>query len=164
MEQAETLRLRGHVRIESYAAGTHDRSSPNADRPTPIAVRFADNVVCTVGKTALLHLLGTDGAATAGIQYLAVGTGGGTPAASDVALSSELARQATTQVTVSGSTLTCQIFFTASQANGTWTEIGAFGNGATSTAGSGTLFGHAALGYTKTSSLETIVSYSFTLS
>jgi hypothetical protein len=149
----EVVRLSGRVRVESYDVQTGALA----------AVLEHDNVICTVGKTALLHLLGGDGVVAVGIQYIAVGTGGGTPAASDVALSTELARQATTQVTVSGSQVTCQIFFTSSQANGTWTEIGAFGNGATGTAGSGTLFGHAALSYVKSSSLETVVAYSISI-
>jgi hypothetical protein len=171
------LHLAGRITVATYEAGTHRRAglvdaqgrlraaahACGSRTGKPHATLVRPNVVTSAGKTALLHLLGTDAVASAGIQYVAVGTGAGTPAASDVALFSELARQATAQVVVSGSTLTVQVFFSASQANGTWTEVGVFGNGATSTAGSGTLFGHAALSYTKTTALETIVAYSLSL-
>lgn len=148
----EHIRAQGRFTITSYDAVTHEL----------VEQIEGPNVVCTLGKGVILNFLGGI-TSVAGIQYLAVGTGAGTPASSDVTLFSELARQAITQAYIVGSTVIIQIFFTSALANGTWTELGAFGNGATAAANSGTMFAHCALSYTKTSALETIVNYQLTL-
>jgi hypothetical protein len=121
--------------------------------------RSGDNVMCTVGLTALAAALVWSGlqdqAANLGLtaptyltpMYGAVGSGAGTPAASDIQLFSELARQtvgagASTPATPSIDALTTWLFYYSSPAS-TWTvtEAGVFVN-AFSSANSGTLLDH----------------------
>lgn len=109
------------------------------------------NVACNGGRTATLDYLQNTSGLT-GIQYFAVGTGAGTPSANDTQLFAEYYRQAISSYTVSGNQLLLTTTFTSAVANTTYTECGIFGNGATSTANSGTLFAHAPYSLTKTSS------------
>lgn len=148
----ETLHIAGRVRLLTLDLDGH-----------LLDEREWRNVITTAGKQAILHLLGNDGAVTVGAQYLAVGTGAGTPAASDTALFSELARNPITQATVSSGNLLLQTYFTSLQANGSWTEAGLFGAGASGIINSGTLFGHVALTYNKTNTIQTILQYTVSL-
>ncbi len=109
------------------------------------------NVACNAGRTVLLDFLQNISGLT-GIQYFAVGTGSGTPTANDTQLFTEYYRQAISSYTISGNQLLLTTTFTSAVGNTTYTECGAFGNGATSTANSGTLFAHAPYSFTKTSS------------
>ncbi len=76
-----------------------------------------------------------------GLNYCAIGTGTTAPAHGDTQLGTETARnQFTSDVVIIGSQATIQTFFLASQCTVRIRELGLFGNGATSTANSGTLF------------------------
>lgn len=149
----ETLTIKGRVRLLSYdLAGRL------------VGDEAWNNVITTAGKQVILHLLGSDGVNSAGAQYLAVGTGVGTPAAGDTALFAELARLPISQATVSSGQVLLQTYFTSLQANGIWTEAGLWGGGtASATVNSGTLIGHVALAYTKTTLIQTILQYTVTL-
>jgi hypothetical protein len=86
------------------------------------------------------------------INYCGVGTGTDAPAAGDTELQTELFRK---QVSVRSSTLNVarfRTFFSTSEANDTLKEVGLFGDDATATADSGTLFCRIAVNKTKTSS------------
>lgn len=86
------------------------------------------------------------------ITYCALGTGETAPAASDTDLVTEIFRK---QVSVRSSTLKVarfRTFFNTDEANGSLKELGLFGDDATVTADSGTLFCRLLINKTKTSS------------
>ena len=87
------------------------------------------------------------------ITYGAVGTGvfPANPSAS-TQLVTELTRKLVTTISASGSIASIRTFFGASEANGTLTEFGLFGEAATGTANSGTMFNHASITEVKSSS------------
>jgi len=114
------------------------------------------NIACNAGRTVLLNFIGDTGS-LAGVQYFAVGTGSppagrSGPAAGDTQLWTEYYRQAPTSYTLSGNQMLISTLFAAGVGNTTYTEAGIFGNGATGTANSGTLFAHATYNYNKTPS------------
>jgi len=108
------------------------------------------NIACTVGKNSLANRL--IGATKGEITYFAVGTGTDAPAVGDTTLGTEIYRKQISVRSVSGAIATFRIFFNTSEANDTLKEIGLFGDDATVTADTGTLFARAAVDKTKTSS------------
>jgi hypothetical protein len=168
LEHAASAGLHARITVtavdgEWFAASRSDTALMLA--PPAGAVRGrceGDNVTCTNGLTAFAAALVWSGiqdqAANLGVTsatyltplYGAVGSGPGTPAASDTALFSELGREtvgagAFSPATPSISALCTWLFYFPSPA-GTWTvtEAGVFAN-AGSAAGSGTLLDHYAL-------------------
>lgn len=142
------LRLSGHLALEVRRADGSLRER-----------REGDNVVCTAGFTALAAALVWSGiqdqALNMGVTsptyltplYGAVGSGSGTPAASDTQLFAELGRQvvgagASSPATPSVNALCTWLFYFPSPAT-PWsvTEAGVFANSA-STPNSGTLVDH----------------------
>lgn len=119
------------------------------------------NAACNGGRTTLLNLLA--GTAVTGIQYFAVGTGAGTPSATDTQLFTEFFRKVPTSNVISGGSIVITTLFGTTEGNATYTEAGLFGNGATSTANSGTLFAHAGYTFIKTSSSTLTNTYTITL-
>ena len=119
-----------------------------------IRVYEYDNLVVNTGLYAIAaRLAGTDiPANTKGvITYCAVGTGTDAAAAGDTDLQTELDRK---QIAVRSSLLgvaTFRTYFNTGEAIGTLKEIGLFGDDATITADSGTLFCRAAIDKEKTS-------------
>ena len=110
------------------------------------------NIACNAGRTVLLSFT-TNAGSLSGVQYFAVGTGVGTPAASDTQLVSEFFRKAPTSTSISGGGALISTFFGTSDGNATYTEAGLFGDGATGTVNSGQLFNHAPYVYAKTVSV-----------
>lgn len=110
-----------------------------------------DNDIMQAGRTAALSYLGSStGSTTQWAQYFAVGTGaisGITP--QDSSLANEVFRKAQTSFAVNGTTVDINFQFGSSDAQTTYTNAGLFGNGASGTLGSGTLYTHALFAYTK---------------
>jgi hypothetical protein len=112
----------------------------------------ARNITCVAGRSVLAALLNGEttyggsaiptGASWLSACYGAVGTGIGTPAASDTAMFSELARTAVAFSSRSTIQATLSFFFATSQANGTIKETALFLL-ASGTAGSGYMLSHA---------------------
>jgi hypothetical protein len=160
-----TLRLHAQLTVTAIdsawlAAHRHDPAAVLAAPPEVISGRCeGGNVTCTNGLTAFAAALVWSGiedqAANLGVTsatyltplYGAVGSGTGTPAASDTALFSELGREtvgagASSPATSSIPALCTWLFYFPPPATSwTITEAGVFAN-ATSTAGSGTLLDH----------------------
>lgn len=113
-----------------------------------------DNVICTVGKSAIAAQLANAETYALSITYVAVGTGAGTPAAGDTVLFTELARVANSVDYSASNVATIQGFFNSATGNGVLTEMGAFGDGsasqASASADTGILFSHVAISETKT--------------
>ena len=112
------------------------------------------NVGCSTGMHSLASRMA--GANKGQVTYLALGTGANTggdaPDISDTTLVTELIRKQISVRSSSGDTAYFRVFFNTSEANNTLTEIGLFGDDATVTADSGTLFARAVIDKTKTDS------------
>ncbi len=125
---------------------------------------LCDNMVVTAGKNAIADALRGTTANTKGIiTYCAVGTGSTAPALADIAMQTELARKLISVRTVDGKTAVFQTFFTTSEGNGTLREAGLFGDDASATSGSGTLFCRVAISRTKTSSDTLTITWNVTI-
>jgi len=130
-----------------------------------IKVLDTHNIACTVGKNSLASRM--VGAIKGNVTYFAVGTGASTggdaPAVGDTALNTELYRKQISVRSATGNVATFRIFFNVNEANGTLTEIGLFGDDATVTADSGTLFARAAITKTKTDSETLTIDWDLTI-
>ena len=102
------------------------------------------NLFVLVGREAIINVLANeDVIANAGsVTYVAVGTGVGVPADADIALGTELERKLVGNVTVTSDSALFQAFYTTTEAIGTITELGLFGEDAGAGVDSGTLFEH----------------------
>jgi len=168
----DTLHITGLLRIyefgsdqeaAEYAAWWRRFSLAEKARKAHLVVE-KHNLVTTAGRTQILNFAGAATAPAAFAQFYAVGTGTiAAVAAGDTALATELFRLAPASHTVVGTTVTITTNFSTSQANGTLTEAGIFGNGATSTAGSGTLYTHILYSYVKSSSNAVVNDYTLSL-
>jgi len=101
-----------------------------------------DNLVVTAGKLLVADYLIGDGLSLNGLTWHAIGTGTTTPSVSDVALTTEYARKVLTTKSRSGVVITLSVFYLASACTVFVKEAGIFGEAASATPGSGTLFSH----------------------
>lgn len=96
------------------------------------------------------------------ITHIGLGTGSA-PIVSDTSLASETERKAATSF-IDDTTLVCEGFWDETEANGvTYTNAGVFGNGATSTIGTGELFAGGALNAEKDNTQTLTVSIEITV-
>lgn len=110
------------------------------------------NMVVTAGKNSIADALrGTTSNNKGIITYCAVGTDNTAPTESDTTLGSELARKLVSVRTVDGNDALFETFFTTAEGNGTLGEAGLFGDNASGTTDSGTLFCRVLISRTKTS-------------
>ncbi len=124
------------------------------------------NVICNAGFQAVGEILSGVYGSSGEINYMALGDGAGTPAASDTVLFNEVYRNATASGTVAGNILYLTAFYTESETDGTYTEFGNFIDG-TGSADSGQLWTHVNTGgWTKAATEVLIVDckYTFTSS
>ncbi len=127
-----------------------------------VVIRELHNISCTVGAESLAARM--VGAERGQVTYFAVGTGtvsgANVPTIGDTKLHTELFRKQISVRSSSGATASFRIFFNTSEANGSITEIGLFGDAASATADSGVLFARAAESITKTSSETLTIDWS----
>jgi hypothetical protein len=100
------------------------------------------NVVCHSGKSSIARRLANAEAGYGKITYCATGTGAGTPSNVDIKMFTELFRKTISVVSYNSNVVTFTIFFSTTESNGVLTEIGLFGDAATATADSGTMYAH----------------------
>lgn len=125
---------------------------------------FYKNMFVTAGKNSLAdHLRGTTENNKGIITYCALGTGLTAPALGDTTLQTELARKLVSVRTVSGNVATFETFFTTSEAIGTLKEAGLFGDAASATADTGTLFCRVAINRTKSANDTLTLSWTVTI-
>lgn len=123
-----------------------------------------DNMFVTAGKNSLADSLrGTTANNKGIITYCALGTSAVAPALGDTGLGAEIQRKLVSVRSVSGKVATFATFFTTSEGNGTLREAGLFGDDASGTPGSGTLFCHVAISRTKTSNDTLSLTWSVTI-
>ncbi|MBU1110777.1 hypothetical protein KKB83_04115 [Patescibacteria group bacterium] len=114
---------------------------------------LVNNLVTSAGKASMADgLRGTTASNKGIITYCALGTDLTAPEVTDTVLGAEIFRKLVSVRSVSGNVALFETFFSIEEANGELKEAGLFGDSATSTADSGTLFCHLAISRTKTSS------------
>lgn len=97
------------------------------------------------------------------ITYMAVGTSVVAPTLADITLTTEIARKLISVRSSASNVFTAQTFFTTSEAIGTLREAGLFGDDATGTLNSGTLFCKAAINRVKSASDTLTASWAVTV-
>lgn len=88
-------------------------------------VEDVDNLITTVGRNAIIERLDSS-PSTGQPTHMAIGTGSGSPAAGDTALTTELDRNALTSNTSSANVLTMVGDWAAGDGTGAITEAGIF--------------------------------------
>lgn len=112
---------------------------------------LTDNMVVDTGKYAIADaLIGTILNNRGIISYCALGTSSVAPAAGNTQLLAEIERKLISVRSVENNVATFQTFFTTAEAIGVLREAGLFGDAASDTANSGTLFCRTAINRTKT--------------
>ena len=125
---------------------------------------LTNNMFVTSGKNAIAKsIMGDISDNTGIITYCALGTGITAPALTDTTLQTEIFRKLVSVRSYSGNVATFQTFFTTSEANGSLKEAGLFGELASGTADSGTLFCRVAINRTKTSADTLSLSWAVTI-
>lgn len=122
------------------------------------------NTFCTVGKNAIADALrGTETNNRGIITWCAVGTDATAPDVADTTLGAELFRKLVSVRSVAANVAQFQTFFTTAEANGSLREAGLFGDDASATTDSGTLFSKLAINRTKTSGDTLTLTWSITV-
>ena len=100
------------------------------------------NLITTLGKNLVRDLLGMAAGIT-GLNYIAIGTDDTAAAITDTVLGNEVHRAVFTDVVYDTAKITLKYYLSSSTANGnTLVEAGLFGDDASATPDSGTLFAH----------------------
>lgn len=128
---SDGIQLKGELLVEIHDAVTGKLKSRELYK----------NLVVTAGKESIADALRGNVANNKGqITYCAVGTGSTAPAVGNTILVTELYRKQISVRSASARVATFKTFFNQNEANGTLAEAGLFGDLATNTANSGTLF------------------------
>lgn len=119
-----------------------------------IKVIRKDNIIVTTGKNAVAaRLAGDTAVANRGeITFGAVGTGTTAPTVGDTTLETEFFRKVLALRQSLGNVTTLQLFLNTSEGNTTLTEFGLFGEDASATPDSGTMFNRVNINIVKTAS------------
>jgi len=123
---------------------------------------FYRNRVVNSGLGMIAQRLAGEGN-TCEITYGAVGTDSTPPAAADTSLGAELARKLLTTRSRDGNKVNFSVFFSTGEANGDLKEFAVFGDGASGTPDSGTMFNRALINVTKTDTYTMTILGSFTI-
>ena len=145
MVKDKTIGVRGRIKLQLHVAKTGELKQETA---------WIDNVIVNVGLNSIANRLsGVNSKANAGqVTYCALGTGSTTPVISGTTLDTEIDRVAISTSSGNVDNLAeMRAFFNTSQANGTLTEMGLFGEDASATTDSGTMIQWIAFSLTKTS-------------
>lgn len=122
------------------------------------------NMFVTLGKNSLADSLrGTTANNKGIITYCAMGTNTVAPALSDTQLGAEVGRKLISLREVNGKSAVFTTFFTTSEVVGTLREAGLFGDDASMTANSGTLFARAAINRTKSANDTLTIQWTVTI-
>ena len=125
---------------------------------------YVKNMFVTAGKNAIADALrGTIANNKGIITYCALGTSAVAPALGNTHLGVEIARKLVSVRSVAANVATFQTFFTTSEGVGALREAGLFGDDASATPDTGTLFCHTAINRTKSSNDTLTISWAVTI-
>lgn len=127
-----------------------------------IKVDKRKNIICNAGFNAITRRLANDATYTAIINKMLLGTGAGTPAASDTQLFTEAYRNAVASGTASANVAYLTAYYTETEVTGTFTEFGNVIDG-TASANTGQLWSHiAGLNWVKSNTVTLVVDCRYT--
>lgn len=110
------------------------------------------NLITNAFKEAIADSIRGTTSSNRGIAtYHALGTGSTAPEVTDTTLETEIARKLVSIRDVTANVASFQTFFTTSEGNGTLREVGLFGDAASATVDTGTLFARVAINRVKSS-------------
>jgi len=121
-----------------------------------LSVNLYKNITTTVGRTAIAKVLAQE-ENTCKITYGAVGDDNTAAVVGDTVLANEVARKLVTSISYSGAVVAARLFLNTSEGNpsgGTLKEFGWFGEGASATVDTGTLFTRLVVTETKNSTIS----------
>jgi len=119
--------LKGHVKITVQNEKTGEKR-----------IIEQSNLIVDLGANLLRDFLKGD--SVTGLTHLAIGTDSTAPSETDTGLFAEVFRKAITDFAIDNRKLVLITFIASGEWSGTVAELGLFGNGATDTLGTGTLF------------------------
>ena len=136
-------------------------SEQEKDRYT---VAEAHNILTSNGIGAVLGYIGSSSGSTEQFaEQIAIGDIAiNSVSAGDTSLAGEIFRAAPSLSNITGVQIDLSTFIGSTQAAGNWTNVGLFGNGATSSSGSGTLMTHSLFTYTKVNGVPISTDYLIT--
>ncbi len=117
------------------------------------------NLVCTAGKNTIVSRWCGDTTKTGILTYLALGTGTGTPTSADVKLQTEVYRKLLTTRTKDGTIAKTSTYIPTNEGNYAYKEVGLYGDDASETPDSGTLYTHASVNEEKTEGVSVTIDY-----
>lgn len=128
--------------------------------------KWHKNIIPTVGRTAIGRRLGNiaEKSNEGMVTYGAVGTGTNAPQNSDTQLQTEIFRKLIASASYLVNVITIRTFLTTAEGNGVLKEFGLFGEDASGTPNSGTLFQRVNISKTKTSSKTLTIESVITIS
>jgi len=125
---------------------------------------YYENLVTDVGKASIADgLRGTITNNKGVITYCALGTDATAPETTNTTLGVEIFRKLVSVRSVTANVALFETFYTTTEANGALKEAGLFGDDATATEDSGTLFCHVAINRTKTTSDTLTIRWSLSI-
>ena len=125
---------------------------------------YVKNMFVTAGKNSIADALrGTTANNKGIITYCALGTSAVAPALGNTHLGAEIARKLVSVRSIANNVATFQTFFTTSEGIGSLREAGLFGDDASATPDTGTLFCHTAINRTKSSNDTLTISWAVTI-
>jgi len=119
---------------------------------------YSANVFCNSGRLSLLERMAGD-SDKGGVTYLALGDGETAPVVTDTALENELYRKQITKKSAAVLTLSTSTFIPSTEGNHTYKEMGLYGDDASATPDSGTLFTRLAIDETKSYGTSMTIDY-----
>lgn len=143
---SDGIRVTGRVKIELFGEDGKRKY-----------VQIVNNLVVTAGKNHIADRLSTAPGGAA-MSHMAVGTGGGAPAAGDTALTTETDRNALTSCTDATNVVTYVGDWAAGDATATLTEAGIF-----NAAAAGTMLARATIAVTKGASDTLKITWTVTI-
>jgi len=117
----------------------------------------ARNMVVTTGQALTGNLLINSAGYSTGLSYCAIGTSTTAVSEGQTQLVAETKRQQIAQKSITGNVISVSTFFVAADCGIFIKEVGLFGNDATATANSGTMFARALLSYDNSGSPRNLV-------
>jgi len=128
-----------------------------------VSVKKYHNLVCIAGKSTIVNRWAGNTTKSGVLTYLAIGDSTTAPTVNDTKLGDEFFRKTITSATVSGTTCHTSTYIATNEGNGTYAEIGLFGDDASSTKDSGTLYTHASINESKSSGVSLTIDYDLSI-
>ena len=127
-----------------------------------ISVHSYQNLICNTGRYTILDRMAQDTAQTGYLTYLALGSDDTAANAADTTLGTETFRKLLTSGVRNGSICETSTYLSTLEGDGTYKELGLFGDDATGVVDIGTLYTHQIIDETKSVGESLTIDYNIT--